>query len=179
MPKNILILSGSPRKNGSTDLLVKAFCEGAAEAGHHIIVHRVADMNINGCLGCKYCSKKIGECAQKDDMTPVYDEIRAADVVVFASPIYCASISGQLKLALDRTFVFYWEGIAGKESVLLLTCGEKFIEMADTTIAMFHHTLSDKSWTEASILVVTGLDEPEEIMGRPELDKARNLGRNI
>ena len=179
MAKNILILSGSPRKKGSTDLLVEAFCEGAAEAGHQITLHRVADMDIKGCRGCKYCFKKIGECVQKDEMIPILAEIRAADVLVFASPIYFASVSAQLKLALDRFFVFYMDKIPGKEYVLLLTCGEKFIEMADETISMFHHTALDQTWTEAGILVATGLDEPEEIIGRPELEEARNLGRNL
>ena len=76
---NILILAGSPRKGGNTELLAEAFAKGAAErlqvgasAGmhHHVEIVSVRDYKVNPCLGCNACFKTNGICAQKDDMSP-------------------------------------------------------------------------------------------------------------
>ena len=69
----IVVLNGSPRPNGNTAKMTKAFFEGASEAGHEITVVPVARMKIAGCLGCEYChTKGEGKCVQKDDMQEVY-----------------------------------------------------------------------------------------------------------
>ena len=102
---NILILNGSPRRNGNTAQMIKAFCEGAAGAGHSVTVDEVARMNIHGCLACEYChGKGGGSCVQKDDMTTVYEHLREAEMLVIASPIYYHGLSGQLKCCIDRFY---------------------------------------------------------------------------
>ena len=63
---NILIISGSPRKGGNTELLADAFAKGAAEH-HHVEIVSVRDYKVNPCLGCNACFKTNGICAQKDD----------------------------------------------------------------------------------------------------------------
>ncbi len=68
---NILILSGSPRKGGNTELLAEAFAKGAAEH-HHVEIVSVRDYKVNPCLGCNACFKTNGICAQKDDMPAIY-----------------------------------------------------------------------------------------------------------
>ncbi len=71
---NILILSGSPRKGGNTDLLVEAFVKGASQK-HHVEVMSVRDYKVNPCMGCNACFKsKDNICAQKDDMSLIYAE---------------------------------------------------------------------------------------------------------
>ena len=71
---NILILSGSPRKDGNTELLVDAFAKGAV-AHHHVEIVSVRDYKVNPCLGCDACFKTNGVCAQKDDMTILYEKM--------------------------------------------------------------------------------------------------------
>ena len=66
--KKILILNGSPRKNGSTASLVKAFTDGANNAGNEVRDFYLSDMKINGCLACEACSRNGGHCVQKDEM---------------------------------------------------------------------------------------------------------------
>ena len=53
---NILILSGSPRKGGNTDLLVESFVKGASQK-HHVEVVSVRDYKVNPCVGCNVCFK--------------------------------------------------------------------------------------------------------------------------
>ena len=54
----ILILNGSPRPDGNTVAMIKAYAEGAKEAGHSIQIVDVCRKNIRGCLACEYCHTK-------------------------------------------------------------------------------------------------------------------------
>ena len=69
----ILILNGSPRPNGNTAAMVRAYAEGASEAGHTVHIVNVCQKKIAGCLACEYChTKGGGKCIQQDDMQEVY-----------------------------------------------------------------------------------------------------------
>ena len=105
MKMRILILFGSPRKNGHTSQMMGAFCKGLEEAKHDYDVFDVTRMNIHGCLGCEYChGKGNGQCIQKDEMQNVYHLLNEADMLVIASPIYYHGLSGQLKCCIDRFY---------------------------------------------------------------------------
>lgn len=102
---NILVLNGSPRKQGSTKKMADSFKEGAKAVGHQVDVVDVCHRNIAGCLACEFChTTGKGVCAQKDDMQEVYGLLKKADMLVIASPIYYHGISGQLKCVLDRFY---------------------------------------------------------------------------
>ena len=99
---NIIVLSGSPRKGGNTDLLVDAFVKGA-EKNNNVEVISVADYKVNPCIGCNSCFDREGhDCFQQDDMQVVYDKLKCADVIVVASPVYFYGVSAQLKAIIDR-----------------------------------------------------------------------------
>ena len=87
MSKKVLVLSGSPRKNGNSDLLCNEFLKGAAESGHEVEKIRVAEKKIGYCRGC-YACKDTGICAIRDDMAEVLQKMIDADVLVLASPVY-------------------------------------------------------------------------------------------
>jgi len=100
----ILGLQGSPRKNGNTDYLLKAFMNEAENSGAQTHIIEVAKKNISPCLGCGYCEKK-GKCViEDDDMTrEIYSLLRRADVIVAATPIFFYSATAQLKALIDRS----------------------------------------------------------------------------
>lgn len=102
---NIFVLNGSPRPNGNTKGMIRAFQEGARSAGHQVDVVDVCRKKIGGCLACEYChTQGAGQCIQKDDMQEVYDLLFKADMLVIASPIYYHGLSGQLKCVIDRFY---------------------------------------------------------------------------
>lgn len=91
----IVVLNGSPRKQGGTKAMVNAFAEGALSAGHTVDVFDVANMDIAGCRACEFChTQGNGKCAQNDDMQQIYEVWNKMDMLVLASPIYYGSISG-------------------------------------------------------------------------------------
>ncbi|MDR3238712.1 MAG: flavodoxin family protein [Clostridiales bacterium] len=179
MSKNIVILSGSPRKGGTTDKLVSAFMEGAEPASKTVALFRVADLKIGGCLGCNHCFKETGVCVQKDDMLPIFDALRKADAVVFASPIYFFAVTAQLKLAIDRIYALLKEGTPAKRAALLLTCDAETNDVTASAVTMFHMISNYQKWDEAGIVTASGLHNTSDIDGRKELEEARQLGKEI
>ena len=71
MSKNVLILSGSPRKGGNSDLLCDEFLRGAAEAGNKVEKIRVAEKKIGYCSGCYYCQKSGGVCLRSNVISTI------------------------------------------------------------------------------------------------------------
>lgn len=101
----ILVLNGSPRRDGNTAAMVNAFAEGAKASGHKVNVIDVCQKKIGGCLACEYChTKGNGACIQKDDMQEVYPLLEEAEMIVLASPIYYHSFTGQLQCAINRIY---------------------------------------------------------------------------
>lgn len=101
----IVVLEGSPNKNGSSDLLAGRFIEGAREAGHTVEVIDAAHSNIRPCTGCIRCGYE-GPCVQKDDVEGIRAKILAADMLVFVTPLYYYGMSAQLKTLVDRFCAF-------------------------------------------------------------------------
>ena len=98
MAKKIVVLNGSPRANGNTKELVKAFVKGAESAGNIVQVFDLQKMNIHGCLGCCMGGKdEASPCVQKDDMTEIREKMLAADVIVWTSPIYFYTMTAQME----------------------------------------------------------------------------------
>ena len=105
----ILILNGSPHKNGTTSELIRAFTDGAESSGHEVKTFWLQGMNIRGCLACDYCKNKTAEinpCVQKDDMHEIYMAFNECDVLVLATPVYFWTFSAQLKTAVDRLYAY-------------------------------------------------------------------------
>ena len=97
----ITVLFGSPNRHGSTSILVENFVRGATEAGHECEVLDVCHMNIHPCTGCVACGYE-GPCVQKDDVEQIRAKLVAAEMVVFATPLYYYGMSAQLKIVVDR-----------------------------------------------------------------------------
>lgn len=101
----IIVLEGSPNKNGSSNLLADCFCQGAKEAGHSVEVIDTAHSDIHPCTGCIHCGYE-GPCVQKDDVEEIRKKILEADMLVFVTPLYYYGMSAQLKTMIDRFCAF-------------------------------------------------------------------------
>ncbi len=105
----IVAINGSHSgTKGYTQLLIDRFLKGAtnAEATCETIV--LSELEVNRCSSCQACTKEnhFKRCVydDKDDVLNVFDEMRDADVIVFATPIYIMNMSGLLKVFLDRIY---------------------------------------------------------------------------
>jgi multimeric flavodoxin WrbA len=99
--KKVLGISGSPRRNGNTELLLRELLRSAEASGLETELVILSELNISPCTSCDSCQKD-GQCVVNDDMQPMYRKILEADYFVLASPIYFRGVSAQMKTFIDR-----------------------------------------------------------------------------
>lgn len=178
MSKKILILSGSPRKGGNSDLLCDEFQRGASSAGHEVEKLRIADKKVHPCSGCYFCRDHGGSCVHKDDMADILQKMIDADVLVLASPVYFYSIDAQLKAVIDRT-VARWLEVKNKELYYIVTMADETEVSADTTLACFRgYADCIEGAIEKGVIVAGGVYEPGTVKATDAMKKAFEMGKN-
>ena len=178
MSKNILILSGSPRKNGNSDLLCDEFMRGAREAGHRVEKIRVAEKAVGCCRGC-YACKNSGVCVLRDDMADILQKMIDTDVLVLASPVYFYSIDAQLKAVIDRS-VARWREVRNKELYYIMTAADEDPASMDTTLACFRgYADCVEGAREMGVIRGTGVYEKGEILGSQAMREAYEMGLRV
>ena len=175
---NILILSGSPRKGGNTELLAEAFAKGAAEH-HHVEILSVHNYNVNPCLGCNACFKTNGVCAQKDDMTFIYEKMIQADMLVIASPVYFYGISAQLKAVIDRFHNPIRDTFHIKKMALLLVGAASLPKLFDAILTEYNLCLKFFNIEDAGKVLVRGVKDKGVIKNTDALNEAYKFGLSI
>lgn len=177
MPKNILILSSSPRKGGNSDSLCDEFMRGALDSGNTVEKVFLRDKKINPCLGCSVCSQYQKPCPQKDDAAEVIGKMLKADVIVMATPVYFYAMSAQMKTLIDRCCGPYTQ-MSGKEFYFIATAAETDAKIMDRIVANFMGFLDClESPTVKGTLFCGGVWHTGEIKGNPKLKEAYEMGR--
>jgi multimeric flavodoxin WrbA len=190
MPKKILILNGSPKKDGNTAALVGWFSRGAALKGAEVEIIRTAFLKYktSGCISCRACQKSEKyECCVDDEAKPVLARMADVDVIVFATPLYFFSASAQLKLVFDRMFSLYkWDNQAGtmetplKEKTLVLLASAFEDVGLDALEKPFALTAEYTGMKFESVLVANAGVSGEITKNRPEIsEKVISLGMKI
>ena len=176
---NILILSGSPRKGGNTDLLVEAFTKGASER-NKVEVISVHDYKVAPCMGCNACFKnKDNTCVQKDDMTAIYDKMANADMLVVASPVYFYGLSAQLKAIIDRCHNPRRNTFRISKLALLLVGAATLPELFDSIITQYQLCINFFHLEDAGKILVRGAKDKGDIKNSEALRDAYELGRSL
>lgn len=124
----IMAFNGSPRKEWSTATLLKKALEGAASQGAKPELIHLYDLKYQGCISCFACKEKdgksYGECVVKDALKPIFKRVKEADALIFGSPVYLGSITGEMQSFMERLVFPYL----------------KYTEPAETLFAKKIHT---------------------------------------
>ncbi len=182
--KKVLVISSTPVKGGNSELLCKAFAQGAEEAGWQVEMLNLREKQINFCRGCEACVKAGNGCVQQDDMKDMIARMHEADVFVLATPIYFMTVSAQLKVFIDRFIAGeqFMRQSEGKKAYFFTACAAP-TEQAESNClaanASFRGFLKClRTVEEGGILNACGAYAPGSI-GREWLDMARKIGRTI
>ena len=180
MSKQILIVKGSPRKNGNTSAMADAFAKGASESGNVVTEVVLKDKTIGDCIGCGVCQGNGGICFQKDDMTEIYDAMKKADVTVLASPVYFYTWTSLMKRMIDRTFAV--DMILENKKFYLLSAGAATDETyMQTMINSFREYIScfpAGGIEEGGILFAYSTNGPSDVKNMPVLEEAYQMGKS-
>ena len=179
MSKNILLVHASPRKKGISDMLADWFERGATEAGNAVTRIAVGQAKIAGCMACEYCFAHDGECVNQDDMQEFYPLLREADVIVWATPLYCYNYPAQLRAFQDRMFCGIAKPFGIKQTGLLLCFEDKDETRAEPLLDVYRVNTAYCGQESIGEVVVKAVYEVGAIAGNPGLQEAYDLGASL
>lgn len=185
----VLAFAGSPRRGGNTDALLAAALEGAQAAGARVERHDLCALTIAACRHCGGCAAGQGVCVVHDDMTALYEPLRAAERIIIAAPIFFMSVPAQVKAMIDRCQPLWVRrhldlpvstAPGPRAGLFLGVAGSRrrhVFDAARSTLAAWYWTLEIFERRE---LTFEGIDAAEAIGAHPTaLDDARQAGHEL
>ncbi len=159
MSKKIVVITGSPRKNGNSFAMTEAFIKAAEEKGHTVTRFDAALSKVGGCRACETCFKTGKACSFDDDFNKIAPAILEADAVVFTTPVYWYSIPAQIKGVIDRIYSFCVAGkdISGKECALITCCEEDDVTVMDGVRMPIERSAALLKWNMVGEVLVPGV----------------------
>lgn len=183
MAKNILIITGSPRKGGNSDLMAEAFAKGARGAGATVNVFNAAADPVKPCTACDACWKKGKPCVFDDGFDRLGPMLEQADTVVLCGPLYWYTFSAQLRSATDKFYAYMSENAPRKlkwSGMALMMCA------ADTDpaafagpVATYRSVLGFVELADRGQLLITDVMEKGAIHKTDALARAGKLGADL
>jgi len=181
--KHILVLKGSPRVKGNSNLLADQVAAGARACGADVESFGLHQMDIHPCDACNTC-QETGVCVIKDDMQILYPKLLAAEAIVIASPIYWFTLSAQVKVCIDRWYAMESSGgnaLAGKQFGIVLTYGDTdpYTSGAINAIRTFQDMFRYLRANMVGIVYGSALNEGD-VRNQPDLmEHAYKLGQKL
>lgn len=176
--KNVLVISGSPRRNGNSDILSEQFAKGAEKSGNQVEHIFIRDLKLGYCTGCGYCLKN-GKCNLKDELNDILPKLLEADVICFSSPVYCYSVTGQMKVFLDRCSPLIGK-MKDKDFYYMVTAWDTLKENLDITMQTFHgFAICFENIREKGRVYAGDTDKKGDVKNTQAYEEAYNMGLNI
>ena len=180
--KRILVVVGGGRPNGNTNQLVDAFIKGAIEAGHEVEKVSLNKTVVNGCIGCNAC--RYGKpCIQKDGFNEIVPKIKAADCIVFASPLLFWALSSKIKAFIERFYCIAekddnppygrYEKYPIKDAALLMTSADNFFWTYEQAVSYYKFAIINYiGFKDKGMVLAGGCGDTN---GKPQIDKTKHL----
>lgn len=159
MSKKIVVITGSPRRNGNSFAMTEAFIRAAQAKGHTVTRFDAAFLKIGGCHACETCYSTGRACTFDDDFNAIAPAVLEADAVVFTMPVYWYSIPAQIKGVIDRLYSLVVGGkdIAGKECAVIACCEEEDMTVLDGVRVPIERSAALMKWKMAGEVLVPGV----------------------
>lgn len=176
---NVLIIKTSPRLNGNSDALADEFARGAAEAGHMVETVSLVGREVAFCRGCLACQNTHG-CVIHDYADEVRQKMHDADVIVWATPVYYYSVSGQMKTMIDRSNPLYGSDYKFRDVYLLAAAAEDEATTVNGAVTALEGWIACFERSRlAGVVFAGGVNERGDIAGHASLIKAYEAGRAV
>lgn len=181
MVKKVVVITGSPRKNGNSFTMTDAFIQAATAKGHIVTRFDTAFNKVGGCRGCETCYSTGKACSFDDDFNAIAPAILEADTIVFTMPVYWYSIPAQIKGVIDRIFSFVIGGkdIAGKDCALITCCEEDDISVMDGVRIPIEKMCALNKWNMIGEVLIPGVFKIGDINNTDGCKQAAELADKI
>lgn len=177
--KRVLVISTSLRNHSNSHAMAMEFARGAKDSGHDTEVISLREKEIGFCKGCLVC-QKTGKCVIADDAPSIVSKMHAADVIVFATPIYYYEMSGQMKTLLDRGNSLYGSDYHFSDIYMLTCAAENEPDVPSKAVSGLMGWIEcfDRARLKGTVFA-GGVNGPGEIQGEKALIESYELGRTI
>ena len=175
----ILLVYGSPRKNGNTAMLADQFRKGALENGHEVISYYLYEKNILHCLACDYCQSHKGECIQKDDFLSAYELLQSSDMLVIAAPVYYLGLPGNIKVFIDRTYAESAVGRHVTKAALLTAACKEAPDVTKVMVDYYEKLTTYLGWNNLGTVSAYGVAGIGEVKDNLCMEQAYLLGKSL
>lgn len=181
MNKKIVVITGSPRKDGNSFAMTDAFIKAAESKGYTVTRFDAALRNVGGCHACEACFKTGKACSFDDDFNTIAPAILEADTVVFTMPVYWYSIPAQIKSVIDKLYSFCVAGkdIAGKKCAVITCCEEQDMSVMDGVRIPMERTANLLKWDIIGEVLVPGVLNAGDIQKTDGCQQAAALADKI
>lgn len=181
MSKKIVVITGSPRKNGNSFAMTDAFIKAAEGKGHTVTRFDAAMKTVGGCHACETCFQTGKACSFDDDFNTIAPAIMEADAVVFTMPVYWYSIPAQVKSVIDKLFSFCVAGkdVAGKDCALITCCEEDDISVMDGVRIPMERSAALLKWKMVGEVLIPGVLNAGDIDKTDGCSQAAALAEKI
>jgi multimeric flavodoxin WrbA len=181
---SLVAFFGSPRPRGNTDTLAQEVVDGAREAGMATESFALRSLKIHPCTGCGNCGKNGRRCIFRADGDTLYDAMAAADIFLFATPVYWYGPTAIMKAFLDRLVVFNTvearPQVRGKKAVLVAAWEEKGMRAAEPMVKLFELGFEYLELVFGDRLLVDGAGPKDAVRSMTDvLARARAMGRSL
>lgn len=176
----ITVITGSARKNGTSNYLTDEFIRGAKESGHEIYRFDSAKSDVKHCLGCNACGMGTKPCIHKDDFVELKENLLNSDVIVFVTPVYYFGMSSTLKKVIDRFYSIDPQLKAKQNKGILISVQHASVdEVKDALNSHYQAILSWLNMENAGIINAIGIESVEQLKQTNYPKQTYELGKNI
>ena len=176
----ITVITGSARKNGTSNYMADEFIRGAEESGHEVYRFDSARKEVKHCLGCNACGMGTKPCIHKDDFVELKEYLLNSDVIVFVTPMYYFGMSSTLKKVIDRFYSIDPQLKTKRNKGILISVQHAPVEAVKEPInAHYQAILSWLNMENIGIINAIGIESVEHLKQTEYPKLAYELGKNL
>ena len=176
----ITVITGSPRKNGTSNYMADEFIQGAKENGHEIFRFDSAHKDVKNCLGCNACAMGSKPCIHKDDFVELRENLLSSDVIVFVTPIYYFGMTSTIKKVIDRFYSIDPQLKSKQNKAVLISVQHSPVEVVKESLNLqYNAILNWLNIENAGIINAIGIESVEQLKTTPYPNQAYELGKSL
>ena len=179
MEMKVLLVNGSPHKEGCTYTALREVAEALEKNGVETEIIWLGVGEIAGCIGCGACAKNGEGCFRKDIVNDFVEKAVQADGYIFGTPVHYAAASGALTSFMDRAFYSSGAKMAGKPAATVVSCRRGGASATFDQINKYYTinnmpVVSSQYWNQ-----VHGSNAGEVVKDEEGMQTMRTLGNNM
>lgn len=193
MPENKVVgFSGSPRKNGNSDILLESIMSGVNQVGFPSDYYNLTGIEFKGCIGCEKCRKTKICTGLVDGMSLIYPKLFSSKGLVLVSPTHNYNVTSWMKAFIDRLYCFYnfesdrprsWSSQLenqNRKAIVAAICEQESIEDMGFTIEAMKKPLEALGYEIIGELTVFKIFDKAKVKQDDQaMNKAYRLGQKL